>query len=334
MTKSDTPINAPVLVTGANGFVGTAVCRALLERGRAVRAAVRGEAAREALHADFPSLACVSIGDLAPSTDWRAALAGCDSVVHLAGRVHVMNDTAADSLAASRRVNRDATRHLVESAARAGVRRFVFVSTIKVNGEATTGAGFNEHDVPAPEDPYAISKWEAEQAIAEVASAARMEFVVLRPPLVYGPRVGANFLRVLRAVDRGDPIALGSIQNRRSYLYVGNLADAIAACIEHPAAAGKTYVLSDGEDLSTPELFRRVGTALQRPARLTNVPVFVLRIGALLLGRGAEVSRVASDLVVDDSAIRRELDWRPRYTMQEGLAETTRWYRSLGESQR
>jgi len=247
--------------------------------------------------------------------------------------VHVMSDTAADPLTEFRRLNRDATRKLAESAAQAGVRRFIFVSTIKVNGEATSGTGFTENDPPAPEDPYAISKWEAEQAIAEVASASGMDYVIFRPPLMYGPGVGANFLRVLRAVDRGDPVALGSVRNRRSLLYVGNLADAIVTCLDHPQAAGRTYLVADGEDISTPELFRRVGTALQRPARLINVPVFVMRVGASLLGRSAEVSRVTGDLVVDAGAIRRELGWHPPYTMQEGLEETARWYRSQGRSQ-
>ena len=334
MTMTSNPGQTPrVLVTGANGFVGTAVCRALLERGQMVRAAVRGDAARKGLHAVFPGLHCTSVGEITPETEWTEAVAGCAGIVHLAARVHVMNDIATDPLSEFRRVNRDATRRLVESAARAGVRRIVFVSTIKVNGEASTGSGFTEDDPPAPDDPYAVSKWEAEQAIAEVASASGMEYVILRPPLMYGPGVGANFLRVLRAVDRGDPVALGSVRNRRSLLYVGNLADVIVACLEHPAAAGRTYLVSDGEDVSTPELFRRVGAALKRPARLVNVPVLVLRLGASILGRGAEVSRVTGDLVVDASAIRRELGWQPRYTMQEGLEETVRWYRSSAGSQ-
>jgi len=332
-TANDRNSAPPVLVTGANGFVGTAVCRALREKGRTVRAAVRGKAAQEALNAVFPDLPCVSVGDIGPDTAWTPALDGCGVVVHLAARVHIMSDTAADPLTEFRRLNRDATRQLAESAAQAGVQRFIFVSTIKVNGEATSGSGFTENDRPAPEDPYAVSKWEAEQAIAEIGSTSGMRYVILRPPLMYGPGVGANFLRVLRAVDQGDPVALGSVRNRRSLLYVGNLADAIVTCLDHPAAADRTYLVADSEDVSTSELFRRVGTALQRPARLINVPVFLLRLGASLLGRGAEVSRVTGDLVVDGSAIRRELGWQPRYTMQEGLEETARWYRSQARSQ-
>jgi nucleoside-diphosphate-sugar epimerase len=322
-----------VLVTGANGFVGTAVCRALIAKGFSVRAAVRGPEAQEALEGNFPGVPCVRVGEISPETDWTSALAGCDSVIHLAARAHMMRDDANDPLAAFRRMNRDATRRLAKQAAKAEIRRFVFVSTIKVNGEATTGTGFTERDPPAPEDPYAVSKWEAEQAIAEVVSASSMEYVILRPPLIYGPGVGANFLRVLRAVDRGDPVALGSVRNRRSLVYVGNLADAIVTCLDHAEAAGRTYMVADGEDISTPDLFQRVGTALQRPARMINVPVFVMRIGASLLGRGAEVSRVTGDLVVDADAIRRELGWQPRYTMQEGLEETARWYRSRAGSQ-
>jgi len=322
-----------VLVTGANGFVGMAVCRALLDKGRVVRAAVRGKSAQDALQGNLPGLPCVHVDDITPGTDWSSALAGCDAVVHLAARVHMMRETASDPLAEYRRMNRDAARHLAESAGRAGVRRFVFLSTIKVNGEASRGAGFRESDPPAPEDSYAVSKWEAEQAIAEAAKAAGMEYVILRPPLVYGPGVAANFLRVLQAVDRGDPVALGSIRNRRSFLYVGNLADAIATCVDHPAAANKTYVLADGGGVSTPELFQRVGAALGRPARLKKVPLIVMRLGALLLGRAADVSRLTGDLAVDDAAIRRELGWVPPYTMEEGLVETARWYRSQRGSQ-
>jgi len=325
--------NRPVLVTGANGFVGTALCRALVDKGWAVRAAVRDASAREALRSAFPRLPCVTVGEVGPDTDWASALEGCAAVVHLAARVHMMQDDAADPESEFRRVNRDGTRHLLESAAQAGVRRFVFLSTIKVNGEASTSTGLKEGDAPAPNDPYAVSKWEAEQAIAEIAPVSGVEFVILRPPLVYGPGVGANFLRVLRTVDRGDPVALGSIRNRRSMLYVGNLADAIATCLDHPAAAGRTFLVTDDEDVSTPELFRRVGAALERPVRLINVPVFVLRLGAALLGRSADVARVTGDLVADASAIRRELDWKPRYTMEEGLTETAHWYRSLGETQ-
>ncbi len=324
--------SSPILVTGANGFVGTAVCKALLEKGRRVRAAVRGEAAQESLHAILPGLASVRVGGIGPDTDWASALEGCKAVVHLAARVHMMRDEAVDPLAEFRRVNRDATRRLLKVAVQSGVRRFVFVSTVKVNGESTTGAGFKESDAPAPDDPYAVSKWEAEQAIAEVAPAAGLEYTILRPPLVYGPGVGANFLRVLRSVDRADPVALGAVRNRRSLLYVGNLADAIVTCLDHPAAAGRTYMVADGEDVSTPELFQRVGVALERPARLRKVPLFILGFGASLLGRTSDYSRVTGDLVVDASAIRRELDWRPRYTMQEGLAETARWYRSQREA--
>jgi nucleoside-diphosphate-sugar epimerase len=330
MTASyDREPDSPVLVTGANGFVGTAVCRALLEKGRKVRAAVRGDIARDAVLTAFPGLPCVTVGDLAPDTDWTDAVRGCAGVVHLAARVHRLSDTAADPLAEFRRVNRDGTRRLAESAARAGVRRFVFVSTIKVNGEATTRTGFTESDPPSPDDPYAVSKWEAEQAIAAVAAASGMEYVILRPPLVYGPGVGANFLRLLRAADRRVPVVLGSVHNQRSFVYVGNLADAIVTCLDHPAAAGRTYLVADGEDVSTPELFCRVGEAMHRPARLVNVPLSVLRLGAWILGRSAEFSRLTGNLVVDAGTIRRELGWQPRYSMREGLEQTTRWYLSL-----
>jgi nucleoside-diphosphate-sugar epimerase len=316
----------PVLVTGATGFIGRTLCPLLLHRGFAVRAAVRGRATLPA------GIEIARIDPLGPATDWSAAVSGVGAVVHLAGRAHVLGDRGAEERARVRAVNVEATIHLARTAIRAGVRRLVFVSTAKVHGDRNDGRPWTERDPPAPRDPYATSKWEAEQSLSELSRGSALEVVILRPPLVYGPGVKANFLRLLRTVDRGLPLPLGAIENRRSLLYAGNLADAIATCLEHPAAASRTFLVSDGEDVSTPELIRRVAAALHRPARLAGVPLWMLRLGARLVGRGADFERLAGDLAVDPSAIRRELGWRAPYSMQAGLRATAGWVRTRSRS--
>jgi len=297
-----------VLVTGANGFVGRALVAGLEADGVAVEAATRQR-----------------VGDLGVSTDWSSALSGCTAVVHLAARVHVMRDVASDPLAAFRAVNVDGTINLAHQAARAGVRRFVYLSSIKVNGEGREEP-YREGDTPSPQAPYAISKWEAEQGLRQIELETGMEVVILRPPLVYGPDVKANFQRLLATVDKGWPLPLGAVENRRSLLYLGNLVDAIQLCLEHPAAAGQTYLLSDGEDVSSPELVRLLARAMGRPARLLPVPPAWLRLAGGLLGRRAEVERLLGSLVVDSSRIRRELGWSPPFCLDAGLAETAQHY--------
>ncbi len=314
-----------VLVTGANGFVGRALIPILAARGHAVRAAVR-----QSDTAAGVETACV--GDIDARTDWAAALADIESVVHLAARVHVMRDIAADPLAAFRQVNVAGTERLVLQAAQAGVKRLVYLSSIKVNGEQTHGAPYREEDVPAPADPYGVSKWEAEQALHRIARETGLEVVVLRPPLIYGPEVKANFLRLLRGVDRGLPLPFGRIENRRSLLFVGNLCDAIATCLEHPAAAGETFLLSDGEDLSTPELIRRIATVMNRQSRLIPVPEALIELAGRLAGRHAEVERLVGSLCVDSSKIRDTLGWCPPYSVDDGLRRTVEWFRQRRES--
>lgn len=305
-----------IAVTGAAGFVGGALLAALAGAGRSMRPLVRVAREGQAVR----GVPAVAVGDIGQDTDWSAALTGVDCLVHCAARVHVMAETVADPLAAFRAVNVAGTRRLAEQAAAAGVRRLVFVSSIKVNGERTApGAPFLVSDPPVPEDAYAISKWEAEQALRRVAAATGLEVVVVRAPLVYGPGAGGNFARLLRLVARGVPLPLGAVDNRRSMLALDNLVDLLIHCVDHPAAAGKTFLAADGEDLSTPELIRRLAAALGRPARLLPVPPALLRLGGRLLGRAAEMERLLGSLQVDISHMRETLQWQPPVSVDEGL---------------
>ena len=317
-----------VLVTGASGFIGRALCDALRDHGLDVAAAVRDPRAVPFLE----GVDVLHVADIGPETDWDAVLEGVATVVHVAAHAHVMNERSTDA-AEFRRVNALGTRRLAEAAASGGVGRLVFVSTTKVMGEASKGAPFREADPPAPEDAYAVSKWEAEQGLAEVAAQTGLETVVLRPPLVYGPEVRGNFLTLLTACRWALPLPLASLSNRRSIIYVGNLVSAVVACATRPEAAGEIYFVRDGEDLSTPDIFRRVAAALGRPSRLFPFPVSVLRLGGRVTGKSTTVSRLLDTFVVDDRKIRTHFDWTPPHTVAEGLAETAAWFTSRGETQ-
>jgi nucleoside-diphosphate-sugar epimerase len=306
-----------VLVTGASGFVGTALCRALVNTGLAVRRALR--TTDEAAGPDD-----VAVGDLGPATAWGAALQGTDAVVHLAARTHALHEAGA--LAAYRSVNVMGSEQLARAAAQAGVGRLVFVSSVKVNGERTTNSAFDEASVPQPEDSYGISKREAEDALWKIAAQTGLEIAVLRPPLLYGPGVKGNLRALFDAVARGFPLPFGSIQNRRSLLYVDDLVAAIIACLEHPAARGRSYLVASRECVSTPELVRNIAAALGRPARLLPCPPSLLRAGAALCGRSAAAARLIDSLVVDPSRIELELGWRAVWDLKSGLATTAQWY--------
>ena len=307
-----------VLVTGANGFIGRALCGVLAASGRRVRKAVR---------MPVPGLPdAVVVGDIGPDTDWRTALEGVSGVVHLAARTHVLRETATDPLAAYRKINVSGTERLARSAAAGGIRRLVIVSSVKVSGERTEERPFTEDGAPRPEDAYGVSKWEAEQALSRIAAETGLEVVALRPPLVYGPGVKGNFLRLMNLVARGVPLPLGAVDNRRSLIYTGNLAGAIVKALDAPQAAGRTYLVSDGEDVSTPDLVRGLARALGVKPRLLSLPLSALDLGARLAGRRAEFVRLTSSLQVDSSRIQRELDWRPPFTLAQGLELTAKWY--------
>jgi len=306
-----------MLVTGASGFIGSRLCKVAVEKGLSVSRVVRYARGVD----------CVAVDEIGPETEWAAILEGVDSLVHLAARVHVMDDAGDDPLTEFRRVNVDGTTKLANQAACSGVRRLVFISSVKVNGEATRlRKPFTIMDAPDPQDPYAVSKHEAEQSLHRVAKESGLEVVILRSPLVYGPRVKANFLRLLKVVECGIPLPLASVNNRRSLIYLENLVDAIITCIKHPKAAGQTYFVSDGEDVSTPELIQRISSSLGRPSRLFPFPPVFLKVAGIITGKSVSMDRLLGSLTVDCSKIRRELDWEPPYTMDQGLKETAKWY--------
>ena len=304
-----------VLITGSNGFIGKTLLLLLPTRAHKTVATVR--VAPDDRNA--PSNA-VAISDIDAATNWSTALHGADAVIHLAARVHVMRDTAIDSLADFRRVNTEGTLNLARQAAAAGVRRFIFLSTIGVNGNSTShGKIFTETSASLPHDPYSVSKQEAEVGLRSIAASSGMEVVVIRPTLVHGSKAPGNFGKLTRLVARGLPIPIASIQNRRSLVGIDNLVDFIVTCLEHPAAANETFLVSDGEDLSTPDLIRRMARAMNCPARLLPVPKSVLMAAAAILGKRDMAQRLCGSLQVDISKSRELLGWNPPVSVDEGL---------------
>lgn len=313
-----------MLVTGASGFVGRMLCAELVKHGHPVRAVLRATA-----NFDITGCEAVKISHIDAETDWANVLHGVDVVIHLAARVHVMKDSSADPLKEFLQVNLHGTANLARQAQRAGVKRLVYVSSIKVNGEqATETQPFLETGVPDPQGPYAVSKLQAEKALHQIAGETGLEIVIVRPPLVYGPGVKGNFLSLIAAIDKGIPLPLAGANNARSLVYVGNLVDALIACAEHPSAAGQTYLVSDGETVSTAKLVEKITQALGRNSRSFYFPPALLRAVAGILGRSEQVDRLLGSLRVSDEKIRKELGWSPPYTLEQGLRATADWYRS------
>lgn len=306
-----------VLVTGGTGFVGKAVIPALVHAGHGIRIAVRNGR-------DLQGYETVTVGDIGPLTDWGPALKGIDAVVHLAARAHVMHDHA-DGSEESRRTNALGTLRLARSAAEAGASRFVFLSTVKVNGEATTDRPFHADDPPNPIDPYGRSKHDAEVGLRQIAG---LDAVIIRPPLVHGPGAKGNLARFCRLAVSGLPVPFGSIHNRRDLVAVANLASLVERCLTHPAAPGEVFLVSDGEPLSTPQLYRLICDALGRPARIYGIPIGVMRALARPVGMSGEVDRLIQSLEVDITKTRELLDWNPPVGAAAGIAKMARAFRT------
>jgi len=312
-----------ILVTGANGFVGSRLSAELAQRGKFVSRLVRPNS----LMSDSSSTMIVK--ELTVDSDCSAMLNDIEIIIHLAARVHVMQDTSQNPLAEFLVVNFHTTVNLAQQAAVAGVKRFVYVSSAKVNGEHTEqGQRFSENDIPNPQDPYAISKWQAELALHEIGKKTGMQIVIVRPPLVYGGRVKANFLKLMWLVDKPLPLPLGNINNSRSMIYVDNLVDALIACATHPNASGQTYLVSDDEHLSTQALVRSLSTVLSKPDRVFPFPVWMLGFLARLVGKSDAVNRLTQSLVIDNSKIKSQLGWHPPFTLEQGLTETAKWFKA------
>jgi nucleoside-diphosphate-sugar epimerase len=307
-----------ILLAGASGFVGSGLVTRLLQRHDEVTAAVR----KRKVDLD-PRVTQSLVHGLSAEQDWQSLLKGQYLVIQLAARVHVMDEKSSDPLAEFRQVNVEGTLNLARQAAAAGVTRFIFVSSIKVNGEGTApGTTYKADDVPAPVDPYGISKLEAELGLQALAAATGMEVVIIRPVLVYGPGVKANFLSMMRWLNKGVPLPFGAIYNKRSLVALDNLVDLIVTCIDHPAAANQAFLVSDGEDLSTTELLSKMAAALGKPARLLPLPSRLLEVGAAMLGKQAQARRLCGSLQVDISKTRELLGWSPPVSVDQALRKT------------
>jgi len=324
-----------VLVTGASGFVGHALCQSLAAQGFSVRGAFRSP---EKYGSSAGTFECCSVGDIGPDTNWQEALRGIDTVVHTAARAHIMRDGASDPLIEYRRVNAEGTARLATMAAQAGVRRFIFLSTVKVHGEENEGQCFSEQDMPAPVDPYAISKLEAEEQLQKLGAREKIEIVILRLPLVYGPGVKGNVLQLLDWVHQRRFLPVPDARNQRSLLYLGNLIDAIVTCLRVPLPANSLFLVSDGADVSTRELMTTLIQVSARPCLLILIPSFLLRwagqagnlltrlVGKTFFINSAKVRRLTGSLAVDSKKIRSVTGWSPRYTLTDGLKVTVNWY--------
>ncbi|WP_278800111.1 UDP-glucose 4-epimerase family protein [Marinobacter nauticus] len=310
-------MNKHILVTGGSGFVGSALIKRLLSEHRDILAVGRSDV-------NLP-VETVKVSSFSELGALGQRLGSVDVVVHCAARAHIMNDDTVDPLAEYRKVNVDGTLNVARHALEAGVKRFLFVSSIKVNGEHTSpGRPFTEEAVPAPEDPYGISKYEAERELQALCAETGMELVIIRPPLVYGPGVKGNFASMIRLMEKGLPLPLGAVRNKRSLVALDNLVDLIVTCVDSPAAANQVFLAADGQDISTTELLRNVANAMGKPARLLPVPSGLLMLGASLFGKKAVAKRLLGSLQVDISKARELLGWQPPVSVEEGLAWAVR----------
>ncbi|SIS47341.1 UDP-glucose 4-epimerase family protein [Neptunomonas antarctica] len=306
-----------VLITGANGFLGKHLIHVFSEKGIDVIGAYRAVSTSSDQNS-------VAIGNIDSMTDWSNVLKKRQVVIHTAARAHIMKDSAVDPLTAYREVNTAGTLHLARQAAMAGVKRFIFISSIKVNGETTTSLpAFAVNDTPAPQDPYGVSKMEAEDGLRKIAQDAGMEVVIIRPPLIYGPGVKANFRNLMKLANTAVPLPFGAIHNIRSMLYIGNLVGFIVKCIDHPAAANQTFLLSDGQDLSLTELLCLLRSSMKKPTRLVPVSASFFRVAGSVTGKRAVVDRLVGSLQVDSSKACELLNWQPPYTVEQGIKATT-----------
>lgn len=306
-----------ILLTGATGFLGNHLVKSLADN-KAVNltAAVRRKA-------KWLPIETIDVNGLDAVTEWSKALFKQNVVIHLAARAHIMRDEVAESLAEYRKVNVAGSENLARQAAAAGVKRFIYISSVKVLGESTSGEiAFNELTAADPEDAYGQSKYEAEEVLKKIAAETGMELVIIRPPLVYGPGVKANFLSLLKLCQLSLPLPFGLVNNRRSMVYLDNLVDFTIQCIDHPNAANQTFLVSDGQDLSLSNLIRIIRKAINKPAWLLPVPVSLFKLVGKLTGKMALVDRLIGDLQVDSSKAQQLLGWTPPYTIEQGIVET------------
>ena len=321
--------NPCALITGATGFVGSHLASFLSSQlpEMELRLAVRRRPDELQAPSAVPVGSIEVVGDINPYTNWSNALIGVDVVIHLAARVHVMKDVALDPLEEYRNANTLATIHLAGEAAKAGVKRFIFLSSIKVNGEETiSGQSYSEDSIPAPIDPYGVSKWEAELGLEKVCAQTGMEFVIIRPPLVYGPGVKANFQKLMGLVAKGLPLPLGALNNQRSMLALDNLVSFIAEVVTNPLAANQYFLLSDGKDVSTTQLLKLLAKGMGKSIWLLPIPVSILRTAAQVFGVTAAADRLLGSLQIDSSKARKLLHWQPPLSVEEGIAIAAKAY--------
>ena len=312
------------MITGSTGFVGQNLCKKLISKKYFTREIVRSNLKKKEENSEI-----YNVGKINKYTNWSAALKNIDCVIHCAARVHKINEDNLDSLDQYRKINVEGTRNLAEQSAKAGVKRMIFLSSIKVNGEETKlSSPFRHDDVPKPVSPYAISKYEAEGALEEISKKYGMEIVIIRPPLIYGPNVKGNFLRLINLANRQIPLPISKINNLRSFVSLDNLVDLICCCINHPSAPGKVFLVSDDIDISTPELIKKIGYALGKPQLFIPIPLFILRFLGKIIGKSSEIERLLGDCQVDCKKTHEVLGWKPYMKIDDGILNTVKHYLS------